>query len=247
MSFPKILHGSLARVFAAGTLAALLSACVSSVKLPDEPRKFKVGQAVPEVFEFFRSDEEIRGRLLSGTWKSREVKWNFYSETISGWQSKPSRKNSPPIRETHTFTFFEDGNFTERVERSQSGGGKTEEVLSGRWIVKNGSLGLYARRLEFFEIAWEYYSLRFLDGKTVEIVEDDFVWAAKKSAADNRSLAAKHNFHYTKQNVKFFQDENGNRYCADNSESEMQVPGFGLIRTRTKSIQKRSPFILERQ
>lgn len=236
------------RVLAAGTLALLFSACAGTVKLPDEPRKFKVGEEVPERFAFFRSDEEIRGRLLSGTWKSREVKSISYSESASSWQNfRRSRKNSSLTRETRTFVFLEDGHFTERVETVASSGSRTAKDFSGLWIVKNGSLGLHVQRAETLLPEWEYYSLRFRDGKTIEVIEDDFGWLAERYAAAGKEIAAKNNFRYTRQDVKFFRDQNGNRYHTEKSESEWQANGVGRVRMKVRFTGKESPFILERQ
>lgn len=235
--------GASLRVLAAGTLVALLSACAGTVKLPDEPRKFKVGEEVPERFEFFRSDEEIRGRLLSGTWKSREVKSVSYTETSSNSSVvRRSRKNSPLTKTTYAFVFFEDGNFTESVAATYPDGRKTTKALFGQWSVKNGGLRLLIQSEDNPVPVREVYSLHFLDGATFEMLRDDFAEAMETDAAQMKEVAAKNGFSYFQTQGKMFRDANGNLYRVDKSDSELY-----RIRTKTRVTSKFSPFILERQ
>lgn len=235
---------SIFNLFAAGTAAALLSAC--TVNLPDEPRKFKIGREVPEGFEFFRSDEEIRGRLLSGTWKSRPIKEICYTEnTSSRYDFKPYRTNSLPTKTTLAFVFFEDGIYTQSKATVQADGEKTTAVHGGKWTVKNGSLRILPIEGTSGVPEWEFYSLRFRDEKTIELLVDDLKEAMDRDAADWKEIAAKNNGRYLRQNWKMFRDENGNTYSVRKFERVWN--GSPAVREKMIFTSKQSPVVLERQ
>lgn len=242
--FPKtLLPSRLAKVFAAGLLAALIAGCAvpaHSVRLPNEARKFTVGEEVPESFEFFRSDEEIRGRLLAGVWKSRAMKFISYTEEAYSLHNfKVSRKNSPLNAVTFTFAFSEDNKFTGSRTWKHT---YAPQKISGHWVVSNGALRIMFSR----NGSWEYFSVRFLDDKTIELIRDDCTEYSDAAIADSKAQIEKNGLQVLKINGHYFRDDDGNRYKTMVSETIIsQVPK--PIRQKVKYIEKWAPFILELQ
>lgn len=243
MSAKEILRNG-GKLIILGMITTLVSACTSTpaVNLPNEPRKFKIGKEAPESFDFFRSDEEIRGRLLAGTWKSRSVKFVAYTETaLSSNGFKVSRQNSPLNEMTFTYVFSEDGKFTVTKAWKHT---YAPEKFSGSWIVLNGALWMMSGGNELF--GWEYYSVRFLDGKTMEMTYDDYEDYSETVISKSKISTEKTGVRVLRMDGRFFRDNAGNRYQTMKYETAWQV-GSTQARRREKSIKKFSPFILELQ
>ncbi|MBR5622158.1 MAG: hypothetical protein IKW49_03120 [Opitutales bacterium] len=248
--WPKTsLRSSLAKAFSAGLVVTLIAGCATHVytpvQLPNESRKFKIGKEAPESFEFFRSDEEIRGRLLAGVWKSREIKSISYSESkLSVNNFKPSRVNSPLVKTTSTLIFREDGEWTSNIVSVYENGGREEVKRNGKWIVLNGGLQLLTTNSgsEVVDPRSGFYSIRFLDNKTFEMFEDDFVGSMEEFMKAQKEIDAKKGVQYFRQNWKKFRDENGNVYQINDSKFSE-----GNIRSKVLFIHKSSPSIFELQ